>query len=206
MIYIEFAHTGATHESQHLSGENLARVMLEKYSPKRSVNTAIGTTSSGKPCFREELGVDFSVSHSDEIVMCALYCPDATEPRGAIPIPENGVLRFGSSYFMGGDNPLPKIGADIEKLDAKMTEERLSALAKRYFHKNENAYMEKDGFSKVKFYTVWTGKESFGKMMGTGLKGILSGFDVTSQNSAVIKNFTLKKDGVSYVGSICFNY
>jgi len=178
--------------------------MLEKYSPKSSVNTAIGTTPTGKPCFREEKNVDFSISHSEEIVMCALYCPEQSETKGAIPFPENGVLRFGSCYFIEGDNPSPKIGADIEKLDTKMTEERLSALAKRYFHENENSYMEKNGFSRVKFYTVWTGKESFGKMLGTGLKGILSGFDVTSQNSAVIKNFTLKKDGVSYVGSICF--
>ncbi len=204
MIYIEFAHTGPSHESQHLCGENLARVMLEKYSSKDSVNTAICTYPSGKPYFREEETVDFSVSHSGETVLCAIYCPDSTDAKGAIPFPEDGILRFGSCYFIEADNDSPKIGADIETVDTKMTEERLSSLAKRYFHAEENAFIEKDGFSRIKFYTVWTKKESFGKMLGTGLKGILSGFDVTSETAAVIKNFTLKKDGVSYVGAVCF--
>ncbi len=204
MIYIEFAHSEPSHDSQHLCGENLARIMLEKYSPKNSVNTTIGIAPSGKPYFREEEGVDFSVSHSEETVMCAIYCSDATEKNGAIPFPSDGVLRFGSCYYVEGNNPVPKIGADIEKVDTRMTEERLCSLAKRYFHSEENAFLEKDGFSKNKFYTVWTKKESFGKMLGTGLKGILSGFDVTSETAASMLSFTLKKDGVSYVGAICF--
>lgn len=202
MIFIEFASTGNARDKQHLAGVDLARSMLEKYTDTN--DSSISRENTGKPYFDTFANADFSVSHSGEAVLCALSCPTCQSTRDALPFPEDKCLSADRCYYIETSVNSSKVGADIECISSDMSDDRLIALAERYFHPEEIKYIKNDGFSREKFYSVWTKKESFGKMLGTGLKGILSGFDVTSETAAVLKDFILECNGVKYVGAVCF--
>lgn len=220
MIFIEFALTEKDHKKQHLCGTFLALSMLKKYTGFYLSSEDIITGEFGKPYFKGIEGVDFSVSHSDTVVMCAMCVNGETKSSNALPFPEDGRLCIQNAYFIESASLSPEIGADIELVDESKTEEKLCALAERYFHTEENNFIKrtpsipygiledplpkKDGFSREKFYSVWTKKEAFGKMMGTGLKGILKGFDVTSQISCPIFSFSLENCGDNFIGAVCF--
>ena len=63
------------------------------------------------------------------------------------------------------------IGVDIQKVD-KLEEQ----IAKQFFTKNEYDYVLSHGISG--FYEVWTKKEAYVKLLGTGLSAPFSSFDV----------------------------
>ena len=45
---------------------------------------------------------------------------------------------------------------------------RAEALAQRFFHPDEAAWLQKQGFSQQEFYRLWTAKESYVKLSGRG--------------------------------------
>ena len=53
---------------------------------------------------------------------------------------------------------------------------RLAALSRRFFHPEEDRYLQAFGFSD--FYRVWTAKESFVKFSGEGISGNFGRFSV----------------------------
>ena len=60
------------------------------------------------------------------------------------------------------------VGVDIEKLTEKPTEE-IENFAKRYFVENEIFALERENYSSVAFYEIWTRKEAYSKMLGSAL-------------------------------------
>lgn len=66
------------------------------------------------------------------------------------------------------------IGIDIEKIAPAKIE-----IAKRFFDINEYKYILRSENPNNTFYEIWTKKESYVKMLGTGLATPLSSFDVT---------------------------
>ena len=60
------------------------------------------------------------------------------------------------------------VGIDIEKLTEK-NDNDIKNFAKRYFVENEIALLEKENYSSLAFYKIWTGKEAYSKMLGSAL-------------------------------------
>ena len=61
-----------------------------------------------------------------------------------------------------------RVGIDIEKLTEK-NDIDIKNFAKRYFVENEIALLEREGYSSLAFYKIWTGKEAYSKMLGSAL-------------------------------------
>ena len=60
------------------------------------------------------------------------------------------------------------VGIDIEKLTEK-SDTDIKNFAKRYFVENEIALLEKEEYSALAFYKIWTKKEAYSKMLGSAL-------------------------------------
>ncbi|MDD6763324.1 MAG: 4'-phosphopantetheinyl transferase superfamily protein [Clostridiales bacterium] len=72
--------------------------------------------------------------------------------------------------FAGGDAP---VGIDVERI-----REGKLHIAKRFFTENEYSFIKSSGEPDIDFYKIWTAKEAYVKMRGTGLSESLSSFDV----------------------------
>ena len=98
--------------------------------------------------------INFNISHRKDIVICAA-----------------------SQY---------NIGCDIEMTDSFITKDRIYKMSKRFFHTEEAAFLEdisSDQSSLVyNFYRIWTIKESYVKMTGTGLTTPLNSYHVNLSN------------------------
>lgn len=92
-----------------------------------------------------------------------------------------------------------EIGIDIEKFYRPNLK-----IAKRYFTKNENDYINRSVFGKsYRFFEVWTKKEAYLKKNGTGITVALNSFDVTTDEiSKNIKTFKYKNFIVSVCGNV----
>ena len=60
------------------------------------------------------------------------------------------------------------VGIDIEKLTEK-NDIDIKNFAKRYFVENEILALEREDYSAVAFYEIWTKKEAYSKMLGSAL-------------------------------------
>lgn len=68
------------------------------------------------------------------------------------------------------------IGVDIERI---RHDEEIKKIAKRYFTPNEISFVfEKEEYIPQRFAEIWTGKESYLKYLGTGIRKALNSFDV----------------------------
>ena len=67
------------------------------------------------------------------------------------------------------------VGIDIEQHAARDH----AALSRRFFHPNEIEYTRRGGTDA--FYSVWTAKESYVKLLGTGIGGSFSHFSVVER-------------------------
>lgn len=72
--------------------------------------------------------------------------------------------------FAGCDAP---VGVDTERIRSGKLK-----IAKRFFTENECSFIEKSAEPDTEFYKIWTAKEAYVKMLGTGLSRSLTSFDV----------------------------
>lgn len=87
------------------------------------------------------------------------------------------------------------IGIDTEKIsDANLS------ISKRFFSPNEHRYIIESDEQNEAFYEIWTKKEAYVKLLGTGLSTPLSSFDVTDK--AACGNFYTRPLS-GYMFSIC---
>ena len=95
-----------------------------------------------------------------------------------------------------GDSP---VGADVQQMHMDAGKENL---AKRFFTKEEQTYVfESPELTEARFYRVWTGKESYLKYLGTGLKKSLESFSILSPEISPMLRFQILPDG--YCLSLC---
>lgn len=92
-------------------------------------------------------------------------------------------------------NGLP-IGIDIEKINNGNL-----SLSKRFFAYNEYEYLKKSLNFDIDFFKVWTMKESYIKMLGTGLYTSLSSFDIFNPSNNYKYYNTLYNE---YSISVCY--
>ncbi len=117
------------------------------------------------------------------------------EPNGK-PVAKNCYVSISHSgdYVAVCRNDSTPVGIDIEK----MTERDFSKIANRFFCGKELEKFTKNPTAEM-FYEIWTRKEAYSKIIGTGVQEVVKGFDVYS-----LANYEFKTDFVEdYAVSIC---
>lgn len=94
--------------------------------------------------------------------------------------------------FTGSNCP---IGIDVEKASKHDLD-----IAEKFFTAGELKYIQENENKDIAFYDIWTKKEAYAKMLGTGLMTPLSSFDVTDKE--LRKNF-ISKYISGYMISVC---
>ncbi len=69
------------------------------------------------------------------------------------------------------------VGIDVEKISVPNFK-----IAKRFFTENENNYINASEDKNTAFYKIWTAKEAYIKMLGTGFATPISSFDVLNNS------------------------
>ena len=93
------------------------------------------------------------------------------------------VIAFGDS----------EVGVDVERLRA---DTRIEGVAMRFFTAEEQRYVFREENNRhQRFLEIWTGKESFLKYLGTGLKRKLTAFSVLSLGPEVRLHHRTLPDG-----------
>jgi 4'-phosphopantetheinyl transferase len=87
-----------------------------------------------------------------------------------------------------------EVGVDVQRQDAANPE----AIAARWFAPDEQSYVRGD---LLRFYQVWTGKESYLKFTGTGLRGNLRAFSILAPEPGLRYHHRLLEGGYSL--SLC---
>ncbi len=136
--------------------EAASRYFARKGAPLPPQCFSVERTQRGKPVLSGHPGVYLSVSHSGRWLICAF------------------------ADF--------QVGIDLQRHETDSGEGRAEAeagfskKAERFFHKNEADFVAEAPFSR--FFTVWTAKESFVKLTGSGIDGGFSTFSVVPEEKA----------------------
>ena len=131
-----------------VAGEMLARRMISKYCNVVSEDIYFETGCYGKPNAKR-LNVEFNISHSEEMVVCAISDnPVGIDVEMIQPIGINILHKLCTDvdleYILG-------INATGIHMPSKFDEQQL-----------------------YRFYEVWTAKEAYFKCIGTGIKNLKS--------------------------------
>ena len=159
--------TDVSHATQHAAGEALAKEMLSTVCGIPAETICFLRTEHGKP-YIDIPNVHFSISHSDDRVMCAIH----TSP----------------------------VGADIQRI-APVRENVLQ----RVCTPAERAFIGADA---RRFAEVWTRKEAYAKLVGTGLSYGLQNIVVADENGltrTVCDCHVITKENDGYMYSIVWN-
>ena len=117
------------------------------------------------------------------------------EPNGK-PIARNCFVSISHSGDMVAvcKNDIVPVGIDIEK----MAERDFHKVANRFFRGQELEKFNEAPTAET-FYEIWTRKEAYSKILGTGVQEVVKGFDVYS-----FANYEFETDFVGeYAVSIC---
>ena len=117
------------------------------------------------------------------------------DPNGK-PVARNCFVSISHSGDMVAvcKNDIVPVGIDIEK----MTERDFSKVANRFFRGQELEKFNENPTAET-FYEIWTRKEAYSKILGTGVQEVVKGFDVYS-----FANYEFETDFVGeYAVSIC---
>lgn len=222
MILIALAPSAPTYEKQHEAGLLLSKKLISAAgfdTPDCKIKKALG----GKPYIEGAEKSDFSISHSRSAALCAVICPAADVSGNAERLTfhkadenngNNGyfknhfradaALTDGKVYVIDScDGENFKIGADIEYVGSKDDPKRLKRISERFFSEDERKYI--GDFERERFFEVWTKKESYFKMLGIGISGLVGGKDKSADlGGAAFLTFDACVRGERYIGSVCF--
>lgn len=195
MIVIGFD-TSARLDS-HSAWKRLLRDMLSRF---LSLGDAeIYKDENGKP---RAIGALFSVSHSREVVMCALFVPETVSDLPTLSPGERISLTGGTQLFALECGECFDIGADTEHISARRGESRLKSISERYFTPEEIALVRDAG--KSAFYRIWTEKESYLKLSGIGLRAIRTANTISLPDGISMLSFIAEHGGEEFSCSVCF--
>ena len=121
---------------------------------------------------------------------------DLTYDPSGKPVAKNCYVSISHSGDMVAvcKNDNVPVGIDIEK----MTERNFSKIANRFYCGKELETFNSNPTVEV-FYEIWTRKEAYSKILGTGVQEIAKGFDVYS-----MANYEFETDFIGeYAISVC---
>lgn len=153
LIYVGAAFCDNDENAMHECGEKLRNSMLHRLGLDGT--NGVAKAQNGRPFYKNG-DVDFSVSHSAGVCVCAVAVREKNRE-----CPDNEFVL---------DVDTCAVGIDIEPLDGVRNREKI---AKKYFTFSEKEYV---GDSRERFFEVWTAKEALCKLTGEGL-GKISAVD-----------------------------
>lgn len=164
------AQKGYANRARRLGGEMLLHYLYEKSEEDFSDLTApergfpeIAETEFGKPYFAHRSDIEFNISHSGMVAVCALN-------------------------RVSGWLTASQVGVDVELVGTK-TPEQMKKIASRFFLREERKLLNRasDESEYIKEFTrIWVRKESIVKCLGTGMRDIIFA-DSTSPEKHSIK-------------------
>lgn len=169
MIYYAYKFCENNYRSQHETGIELRTLLFSAL----NISDDIEISENGRPCINCT-DVDFSVSHSKNMALCAVIYPKAIQVSSDI-----------HTIDLAGS----KIGADAEFIDPASDVMRLNKIA--------NRYLDAEIGSRDEFYTAWTRREAFGKLCGEGV------FYHSNSVGCAYSTFTLEQNKDMYRVTIC---
>lgn len=89
-------------------------------------------------------------------------------------------LSHSGGYWLAAIAAAP-LGLDIQQQQPC----RREALAERFFHPRETAWLRRRGYTEKDFFALWTAKESYVKYTGQGIDESFSGFSVIADDAIV---------------------
>ena len=121
--------------------------------------------------------------------------------RGKKPYFENSDLKFSVSH--SGDVWIcvyapGEIGCDIQQRRAGI---RFRELSERWFTQNEADRIR----TEQDFYDIWSEKEAYTKMLGTGIDEKFRKIDTTSLSDAVLKDIMISDIGDGYSCAVAYS-
>lgn len=153
-----------------VAGEMLARKAIADCCHVSEEEIQIGLSEYGKP-FVIDLDVEFNISHSGDMVVCAVDCqPVGIDIEQIRPI-------------------------DLDVIKRICTEDEIAYILEDNL-RNDIFCKITDYFVLTRFFEVWTLKEAYGKLMGTG---IVEGRVGNVSNHCNVSKYIL--DG--YIVTIC---
>lgn len=171
MIYYLYAQCENNYASQH----ETALRLRERLFSVLNITSKVYIADTKRPCLKD-VTADFSVSHSKNLAICAVvYKRKADVPNDIHVI----------------DCPGSRIGIDTEFCDPSPDTDKLFRIAKRY--------LGKEPADPDEFYTLWTRREAFGKLLGEGV------FCHGDDSSSSYFTFSVDVGSDKYKTTICVN-
>ena len=93
-----------------------------------------------------------------------------------------------------GDKP---VGIDIECIEEK---NNFLDISKRFFSQDEQAYISESASPLLSFYSLWTKKEAYAKLMGEGLISVCR---TSASGIGYCKQYLLEYEGKKAIISLC---
>ncbi|NLF79860.1 MAG: 4'-phosphopantetheinyl transferase superfamily protein, partial [Clostridia bacterium] len=122
-------------------------------------------------CFAASLGLDFP---HDPV----LACEEHGKPYFAALPGLHFSLSHSGEYWLAAFAAAP-LGIDIQRHQSC----RKEAVAERFFHPEEAAWLRRRGYTDEDFFALWTAKESYVKYTGQGIDESFAGFSVIANNA-----------------------
>ncbi len=126
-----------------VAGEMLARKAIAEWCGVAPESITFETTENGKP-YAKDLAVEFNISHSDDMVVCATDSkPIGIDTEKIRPI-------------------------NLKTAQRICSEDELIYILKKTPQKTDFVHTDNPDLLK-RFFEVWTAKEAYGKCIGTGI-------------------------------------
>lgn len=139
--------------------------------------TPLLKTKEGRPYFKDLPFVDFNLSHTDGLAVCALWQVDQA--------------------------PLPRVGVDTERL-SDFNNAKLEAFVNRFFGPYERRFVLSAKDRHTAFTEIFVQKEAYAKYRGAGLGAHLSQTDTCAPDFEKAHNvrFYAYREGEHFI-SLC---
>lgn len=181
MIVLGYTFFGGDTDA-HTAGVRLRNRMLRQLC---GIETpCVRRLPAGKPVLDDRAEVTFSVSHTDNLAVCAVSFP--------------GTADAGEFLVLDGSAASPEVGADAERIRTAEQAPRLRKIAARFFSPDAAARLTALPDSAVPraFCEIWTAGESYVKMTGEGFG---RGFSALSFDGVKLPMLTLRRGEAEYI-------
>lgn len=163
MLFLKWAPQGAlSHREQSRAAHALLAQMLQQAGLS---DVHIQADAWGRPCIPGRADVDFNLSHTNGLVVCALEIGTLAHP--------------------------PRVGVDAETIPDDA--EHVKKLAARFFAEHELEYFRRAIDPRAAFAEIFTAKEAYAKYVGDGLAQHLKKTDTMSPEFARTAGVTLTR-------------
>ncbi len=185
-------------DDEHIAGRELRNEMLTRFCGIEDPESHIDIADKGKP-YLKDMNIGFSVSHSHGIAICCVNTGSST------PLSTENILPFDSDLFIWDGGSDFEIGADIEFINDAVSEATIERISRRCYSSDEKKLLTDNESRFLNFFRMWTMKESFGKLKGSGLASVSLLDTENSPKELEFHSHKVSFNGKDFIISVCFN-